>query len=91
MRMDDPVPQFSYLVRTLVERHPDLAYIHATAPDSEPESLDFIRKLWSPRPMVVCGGYTPENALEAAEEALKNGENLFIAFARHFLANVSAF
>ncbi|KZV88183.1 FMN-linked oxidoreductase [Exidia glandulosa HHB12029] len=87
MRMDDPVPQFSFIVRTLSERHPDLAYIHATAPDSEPETLDFIRKLWSPRPMVVCGRYTPEAALETAEEAAKNGENLFIAFARHFLAN----
>ncbi|KZV90719.1 FMN-linked oxidoreductase [Exidia glandulosa HHB12029] len=87
MRMDDPVPQFSYLVRTLAERRPDLAYIHATAPDSGPETLDFIRKIWSPRPMVVCGGYTPESALETAEEASKNGENLCIAFARHFLAN----
>ncbi|KZV90710.1 FMN-linked oxidoreductase [Exidia glandulosa HHB12029] len=87
MRMDDPVPQFSFIVRTLAERHPDLACIHATAPDSEPETLDFMRKIWSPRPMVVCGGYTPESALAAAEEAAKNGENLFIAFARHFLAN----
>lgn len=27
--MKDPVPTFSYLISQIVERHPDLAYIHA--------------------------------------------------------------
>lgn len=99
MRMKDPVPQFSYLVETLAERYPDLAYIHVTeargarTPEGQylaaPESLEFLRKIWSPRPFIACGGYTPETAIEAAEEAQNNGENFFVAFARHFLANVS--
>lgn len=99
MRMVDPIPQFSYLVQTLAERHPDLAYIHVTeargarTPEGQylpaPENLEFLRKIWSPRPFIACGGYTPETAIEAAEEAQNNGENFFVAFARHFLANVS--
>lgn len=98
--MEDPIPQFSYLVSTLAERFPDLAYIHVTegrgarTPDGQysaaPESLDFLRKIWSPRPFIACGGYTPEIALEAAEEAASKDENLFVAFVRHFIANVSA-
>ena len=32
VRMEDPVPQFSYLVEQLRERFPDLAYIHVVSP-----------------------------------------------------------
>lgn len=28
MRMEDPIPQFSYVVEQLKVKHPDLAYIH---------------------------------------------------------------
>ena len=31
MRMEDPIPQFSYVVEQLKARHPDLAYIHVVA------------------------------------------------------------
>ena len=31
MRMEDPIPTFSYLVRQLKERFPDLAYLHAVS------------------------------------------------------------
>ncbi|KAF5310223.1 hypothetical protein D9619_010253 [Psilocybe cf. subviscida] len=31
MGMEDPIPQFSYLVNELRQRHPDLAYLHTTA------------------------------------------------------------
>ena len=30
--MDDPIPTFSYLVSRIVERHPNLAYLHVTEP-----------------------------------------------------------
>lgn len=26
--MDDPIPTFSYVLKELVKRHPDLAYVH---------------------------------------------------------------
>ena len=32
MRMEDPVPQFTYLVKELARRHPDLAYLHVITP-----------------------------------------------------------
>jgi hypothetical protein len=32
MRMADPVPTFSYVVRQLVKRHPLLAFIHVVEP-----------------------------------------------------------
>ena len=33
MRMDDPVPQFTYVVEKIRERHPDLAYLHVVGPN----------------------------------------------------------
>ena len=32
MRMADPIPQFSHLVREMARRHPTLAYIHVVEP-----------------------------------------------------------
>lgn len=32
MRMQDPIPTFSYLVSEIARRHPELAYIHVTEP-----------------------------------------------------------
>ncbi|EJD54454.1 FMN-linked oxidoreductase [Auricularia subglabra TFB-10046 SS5] len=97
MRMADPVPQFSHLVSCIAARWPAFAYIHvaeargARTPEGQylpaDESLEFLHKTWGPRPFISCGGYTPETALEAAQAAEANGENLWIAFARHFLAN----
>jgi NADPH2 dehydrogenase len=97
MRMADPVPTFSYLIEQIAQQYPDFAYIHLTEERAavgyeekavtKTESLDFARKIWKPRPMLLAGGYTPENALERAREGEQNGENLVIAFGRHFIAN----
>lgn len=96
MAMADPKPTFSYVVSKLRNQHPDLAYIHVVEPrsqgtevlesDSVPKGHDndFIREIWSPRPLLSAGGYTRELALEAAE---KKGD--IIAFSRAFIANVS--
>ncbi len=32
MRMDDPIPQFSYLVEQFKARFPNLAYLHVVSP-----------------------------------------------------------
>ena len=32
MRMEDPIPTFSYVVQQLKERYPNLAYVHAVGP-----------------------------------------------------------
>ncbi|KAK0205612.1 hypothetical protein DFS33DRAFT_1258643 [Desarmillaria ectypa] len=92
MRMDDPVPTFSYLVTKIGQRHADLAYIHVVEPrvfgnmlrdDVRPgESNDFIRELWAPRPLISAGGYTREGAMEVADQ---KGD--LVAFGRYFISN----
>lgn len=32
MRMEDPIPTFTYLISQIVQRHPDLAYLHVVEP-----------------------------------------------------------
>lgn len=84
MGMADPIPQFSYITKAIVEAHPNLAFLHVVEPMySQNGSNDFLRKIWGPRPFISCGGYTRETAVSKAEET---GD--LIAFAKHFLANV---
>lgn len=91
MRMDDPVPTFTYLAKELVKRYPSLAYLHVIEPrmsgavDREAradESNDFLRDIWRPRPLISAGGYTRDTALKVAEE---KGD--IIAFGRYFISN----
>ncbi|KAI0702828.1 NADH:flavin oxidoreductase/NADH oxidase [Cerioporus squamosus] len=91
MRMKDPMPTFTYLASQVLERHPDIAYLHVVEPglagayDAEAhqgESNDFLRKLWLPRPFISAGRYTRESAIKRADET---GE--LIAFGRRFIAN----
>lgn len=84
--MSDPIPQFSYITKAIVTAYPDLAYLHVVEPMSAPGSNDFLRKIWGPRPFISCGGYTRETAISKSDET---GE--LIAFAKHFLANVSPY
>ncbi|KAJ8507388.1 hypothetical protein ONZ45_g10253 [Pleurotus djamor] len=93
MRMEDPKPTFSHFITQIKERFPDLAYLHVIEPRvangevvadstlSPFEEIDFLRKIWAPKPFVVAGGLTRELALEAAEK----GD--IVASGRHFLAN----
>jgi NADPH2 dehydrogenase len=94
MRMEDPVPTFSYLIRTLKERHPGMAYIHMVEPrvvgntvnDEAPSGAnDEFRDIWVPKPFIAAGGFTREGAMERAEE---HGD--LVAFGRYFISNVSA-
>jgi len=85
------------LLTRLAELYPNFAYAHLVEPRvavgndgkvlPSHESLDFARKLWAPRPMLIAGGYTPEDALERATHGEKNGENVVIVFGRYFIAN----
>ncbi|KAJ7183003.1 hypothetical protein C8R43DRAFT_1101213 [Mycena crocata] len=96
MLMQDPKPTFAYLVRQILERQPELAYIHAIEPriDSTtpraiiPEgwSNDFLRDIWvsptSDRRFISAGGYNRPLAFEFADE-----KDDIIAFGRHFISN----
>ncbi|TNY21047.1 hypothetical protein DMC30DRAFT_446547 [Rhodotorula diobovata] len=75
---------FGYYVRQVRERHSDLAYLHCVTArmagilDVEgakaEQSLDFIRDLWSPRPLILAGGFDTESARVAAD----SGENTLV-------------
>ncbi|KAI0744497.1 NADH:flavin oxidoreductase/NADH oxidase [Earliella scabrosa] len=91
MGMKDPIPTFTYLVSQVVQRHPDLAYLHVIEPGvaasedcthNGEESNDFLRQLWHPRPFISAGRYTRESAIKRAEKTSD-----LIAFGRRFISN----
>ncbi|KAE9386456.1 FMN-linked oxidoreductase, partial [Gymnopus androsaceus JB14] len=77
LAMNDPIPTFSYTVTELKTRFPKLAYLHAIKPQvciegnihevKENESNDFLKAIWSPRPLILAGGFVCDNAIEAAD------------------------
>ncbi|TFY63170.1 hypothetical protein EVG20_g6431 [Dentipellis fragilis] len=90
MRMPDPVPTFPELVTRIRDSTPDLAFIHIVEPrvaghefqSVNKESSDFLREIWAPRPFIVAGGFTREEAIKTAEE-----KDSLIAMGRLFISN----
>ncbi|KAI0373004.1 FMN-linked oxidoreductase [Pilatotrama ljubarskyi] len=91
MRMKDPIPTFTHLVKRLRDEIPQLAYLHVIEPgvmafldmpSEEDDSNNFIRDIWLPRPLISAGRYNRESAIERAEQT---GE--LIAFGRLFISN----
>ncbi|KAI0779343.1 NADH:flavin oxidoreductase/NADH oxidase [Fomes fomentarius] len=89
MGKEDPIPAFSYLVKQLKERYPNLAYVHVASPNApfcvgpkDESTAEFIYKIWAPRPVITTGGYTRETGLRKAEET-----GQLIGYGRDFLAN----
>ncbi|KAG0698633.1 hypothetical protein DFH29DRAFT_87370 [Suillus ampliporus] len=93
MGSDDPIPQFSYLVREL--RKHNLAYLHVIEPrvsgvfdvDPPPQSSnDSLRQIWCEEGkngvFISAGGYTRQTAIEAVQE--KGG---MVAFGRLYIPN----
>jgi NADPH2 dehydrogenase len=92
MRMQSVEPTFEFLVQRL--RELDLGYLHVIESrvnnnvDCEStESIDFLLKIWGfEKPVLLAGGYTPENVWEAADQKYRKYQAVFV-FGRHFLAN----
>jgi len=91
MKMDDPVPQFSYLINSLRDTYPNISYIHFVEPplseegnQAPPDANDVFRSLWAPRPILTA---LHESIKQAVQKAETKGD--IIVFGRHFLANVS--
>lgn len=89
--MPDPIPTFSSLVGHLAQAHPQLAYVHVVEPrisgnvdaeGNDKESNDFVRALWSPRPLIIAGSFKRDSALEAAEK-----EGVLVGVGRYFISN----
>jgi NADPH2 dehydrogenase len=89
MGMEDPKPQFSYLVEQL--RKHKLAYIHVVEPMpaevSAEKNSDFIRDIWQGvegSTFISTNGHTRNSAIETVDK--KGG---LIGFGRLFMPNVS--
>jgi len=94
--MKEPIPQYTHFITHLKAVHPDLAYLHVIEPepahsarqeDEEPESNDFIRKLWVPKPLITAGGYTRGSAMDQTQS--RSNENELIAFGKLYTSNVN--
>lgn len=97
MRMADPTPQFSHLVRELKQF--GLAYLHVVDPrisgssdvestDIEPtDKVNFLVDIWDNQsPVLVAGGFTPDMAACAVDEQFP-GKDVVIVFGRYFISN----
>ncbi|KAK4062788.1 uncharacterized protein Triagg1_9658 [Trichoderma aggressivum f. europaeum] len=91
MKMADPHPQFSALVRDL--KALDLAYVHVVESrisgddaGQGTEKVDFMLDIWGDeKPFLIAGGWKPKEA-QAALEGKYSGKNVAIVFGRYFLA-----
>lgn len=91
MKMDDPVPQFSYLVAALKKL--DIAYLHVvesrvsgSGDIDGTEQVDWLVDLWGgDNALILAGGFTSESADEAISKHMD--KKIAVAFGRDFLAN----
>ncbi|KAL7958056.1 hypothetical protein V8C34DRAFT_314449 [Trichoderma compactum] len=91
MKMTDPHPQFSALVKRL--KALNLAYLHVVesriAGDDAgegTEKVDFMLDIWrDDAPFLIAGGWKPNDA-QAAFEGQYKDRNVAIVFGRYFLA-----
>ena len=91
MRMEDPEPTFSYLVRGLKDLK--LAYLHlvesricGNADIEATEKINFLVHIWGQTsPVLMAGGFKPDSAKRAVEEYAD--KDVAIVFGRHFISN----
>ncbi|KAK5687485.1 hypothetical protein LTS10_001623 [Elasticomyces elasticus] len=92
MGMEEPIPQFSYLVEELKKLK--LAYIHlvesrvsGNADIESTEKVDPFIDIWgSTSPILLSGGFKPESARRAVNEQYKD-KNVVVVFGRYFVSN----
>ena len=91
MKMDDPIPQFSHLIKGLKEQK--LAYLHivesrvaGNADVETTEKNDVFIDLWGKTsPIFIAGGFKPASSLKAADEEY-NDKDIGIVFGRYFIS-----
>ncbi|POS75755.1 hypothetical protein DHEL01_v205844 [Diaporthe helianthi] len=92
MRMADPKPQFSYLVRELKKYK--LAYIHlvqAVATDNADieaaDKINFLVDIWDNQsPVLLANGFRPATAVATVDEEFPN-KDIVVVFGRFFISN----
>lgn len=87
MRMEDPIPQFSDVVRQLAQLK--LAYLHACEPDERDKDGDLnwlLEAYGNSSPVLVAGNYNGDSAKTAVDSVYAN-HDVVIAFGRPYIAN----
>ncbi|KAF2141279.1 uncharacterized protein K452DRAFT_359065 [Aplosporella prunicola CBS 121167] len=91
MRMEDPVPQFTYIIKGLKEL--DLAYLHlvesrvgGNADVEASERLDFALEAWGKEKAAwIAGGLRPASAQETVDKQYHD-YNVGVVFGRYFIS-----
>ena len=92
MRMEDPIPQFSYLVENLKKLN--LSYLHlvesrvsGSADVETTDKIDALVDIWgTTSPILVAGGFKPDSAKRLVEEKYPN-QQVAVVFGRYFISN----
>src|SRR2546423_9871527 len=92
MKMEDLVPQFSYLVKGLKELK--LAYLHVVesrisgnADVVAKEKVDFLVDIWGKTsPVFIAGGFRPASAFTTVDKEFPN-RDIAVVFGRYFISN----
>jgi NADPH2 dehydrogenase len=98
MRMADPIPQFTHLIKELSAL--EIAFIHLIEPRiagdrfgdvetvNSDSSIPYIDAWGNERPVIVAGGFTADSARKAlAAGGIYEGRNVAIAFGRPYVSN----
>lgn len=91
MKMADPVPQFSHVVRELKKLN--IAYLHlvesrvsGNADVEGTEKINFLVDIWANQsPVLLAGGFRPDSARKAADDEFKD-KDVVIVFGRYFIS-----
>jgi len=93
MRMENPIPQFKDVINKASQAH--IAYLHLVesricgANDfvnyNDHDRLDFAYDSWN-GPILVAGGYTPQEAAKLVDEKHPN-KDIVVIFGRYFISN----
>ena len=93
MRMPDPVPQFSDIIRQAANL--GIAFLHLVEPricgvvevDTQGESLDFAYAAWnSQAPILVAGGFKGDSAQKLVDQDHPD-KDIVVVFGRYFISN----
>jgi NADPH2 dehydrogenase len=91
MRMENPIPQFSYLLQELKKLK--LAYVHlvesrisGNADVEGTDKVDFAIDIWAgTSPILVAGGFKPDSARRLVDEEYKD-KDVIVVFGRYFIS-----
>ena len=90
MRMQDPLPQFTYLINGLKELglsylHLVESRVHGTLDKEQTEDLGELIELWGARPILLAGAYDAGSAVARVDTDYPD-KDIAICFGRHFIS-----